>query len=81
MRMSPAHNTSADMLNTVFQEQRRNSFDHVVIETTGLADPQPIIMTFRGHPVSFQPMQHVIAERWKLFSSCRLHMHRHAAFC
>ncbi|CAL5224344.1 g7017 [Coccomyxa viridis] len=40
-----------DLINMLEElEGRRDKFDHVVIETTGLADPQPIIMTFRGHP-------------------------------
>lgn len=30
---------------------RRDKFDHVVIETTGLANPKPIIETFRAFPV------------------------------
>ena len=30
------------------QVERRAKFDHVVIETTGLADPAPIIQTFRS---------------------------------
>ena len=32
------------------QIDRRDSFDQVVIETTGLADPQPIIATLRMSP-------------------------------
>jgi len=34
------------------QMMRRDKFDHVVIETTGLANPKPIIETFRAFPVS-----------------------------
>lgn len=33
------------------QVARRDSFDHVVIETTGLANPAPIIETFVAFPV------------------------------
>ena len=42
------------VLNTVgllLQMARRDQFDHVVIETTGLADPKPIIETFVAYPV------------------------------
>ncbi len=42
------------MAAAALQEQRRDKFDHIVIETTGLADPEPIIMTFRAHPVRSQ---------------------------
>jgi G3E family GTPase len=38
------------------QVSRKDKFDHVVIETTGLADPQPIIETF----YAFQVTHHVI---------------------
>ena len=31
--------------------ERRDQFDHIVIETTGLADPKPIIETFVAYPV------------------------------
>ncbi|CAL8471470.1 g11012 [Coccomyxa elongata] len=37
-----------DMLEELVR--RRDKFDHVVIETTGLANPAPIIETFRGSP-------------------------------
>ena len=33
------------------QVARRDKFDHVVIETTGLANPKPIIETFRAFQV------------------------------
>ena len=37
------------------QEQKRDKFDQVVIETTGLADPEPLIQTFTTIPVSTYP--------------------------
>ena len=37
------------------QEQKRDKFDQVVIETTGLADPEPLIQTFTTIPVSTHP--------------------------
>ena len=46
----------ADTTDDASQEQRRDKFDHLVIETTGLADPQPILQTFRGIPVCARPM-------------------------
>jgi len=46
----------ADTTDDASQEQRRDKFDHLVIETTGLADPQPILQTFRGIQVCACPM-------------------------
>lgn len=34
--------------------ERRSSFDHIVIETTGLANPAPILQTFFAEPNLFQ---------------------------
>lgn len=45
----------ADTTDSASQEQRRDKFDHLVIETTGLADPQPILQTFRGIQVCACP--------------------------
>lgn len=34
----------------LMQEKRRDQIDHIVIETTGLANPAPIIQTFFAEP-------------------------------
>lgn len=74
LKCSPWYITSTD---AVLQEGRRDKFDHVVIETTGLADPQPIIMTFRGHPVRSPFMQRIaLSASSLLLQLCALlHMH------
>lgn len=54
---APAGRKHADEPETV-QVARRDKFDHVVIETTGLANPKPIIETFRAYQV---PIPHFLA--------------------
>ena len=58
------------------QVERRATFDHVVIETTGLADPAPIIQTFRSIQVpliiahAFPQLRHTCFAR-KLWTALR----------
>ncbi len=32
--------------------ERRDNFDYIIVETTGLADPSPVAVTFNLDPVS-----------------------------
>lgn len=48
---------------------RRHNFDHVVIETTGLADPQPIIETFYAFQVTALSVSFSLAPHVRLSSS------------
>lgn len=56
------------------QEQKRDKFDQVVIETTGLADPEPLIQTFTTIPVSTYPSScYALPFRASQAATCMFH--------